>query len=200
MLIRASPQCQRTYDDDADFCPRDGTRLVRVAKPSDADLAASLASRYRLVRKLCEGGMGSVLLAEQIAVGHRPVALKVLLKHLLNDPQFLMRFQTEAAVTGRIRHPNVVTIYESGQTDDGTLYIAMEYLEGQTLHEMLESGGLLSLLQAAAIVQQTARGLNAAHKLGIVHRDLKPSNIFLIPADDVGAGLPSRCGSPAGFR
>ncbi len=74
--------------------------------------------------------MGAVFLAEQIQVGNRPVALKILLRKLLDDPEFLLRFQNEAASTARIHHPNVVTIYDSGQTDDGTPYIAMEYLEG----------------------------------------------------------------------
>lgn len=74
--------------------------------------------------------MGTVFLAEQIGVGNRPVALKVLLRKLLDEPEFLLRFRNEAASTGKIRHPNVVTIYESGQADDGTPYIAMEYLEG----------------------------------------------------------------------
>jgi serine/threonine protein kinase len=96
----------------------------------DAHLAASLARRFRIVRRLGQGGMGSVFLAEQIGVGNRPVALKVLLRSLLDNPDFLRRFQEEAASTGRIRHPNVVTIYESGQADDGTPYIAMEFLEG----------------------------------------------------------------------
>ena len=97
----------------------------------DANLAAGLARRFRIVRRLGAGGMGAVFLAEQIAVGNRPVALKVLNHKLLDDPEFLLRFQNEAASTGRIRHPNVVTIYESGQADDGTPYIAMEYLEDE---------------------------------------------------------------------
>ena len=90
----------------------------------DAHLAASLARRFRLVRQLGAGGMGAVFLAEQITVGNRPVALKVLSRKLLDDPDFLLRFQNEAASTGRIHHANVVTIYESGQADDGTPYIA----------------------------------------------------------------------------
>ena len=94
-----------------------------------------------------------------------------------------------AASTGRIYHPNVVTIYESGQADDGTPYIAMEFLEGELLHQALARRGALPVPEVAEILQQAARGLNAAHKLGIIHRDLKPDNIFLTYPDDVGAPL-----------
>ena len=99
----------------------------------DAQLAASLARRFDLIRPLGAGGMGAVFLAEQIAVGNRPVAVKILSRKLLDDPDFLRRFQNEAASTGRIHHVYVVTIYESGQADDGTPYIAMEFLEGENL-------------------------------------------------------------------
>jgi serine/threonine-protein kinase len=128
--------------------------------------------------------MGAVFLVEQIAVGNRPVALKVLSRKLLDDPDFLQRFQNEAASTGRIHHPNVVTIYESGQADDGTPYIAMEFLEGESLRQALARRGALPVPEVAEILQQAARGLNAAHKLGIIHRDLKPDNIFLTYPDD----------------
>jgi serine/threonine protein kinase len=110
-------------------------------KQIDAQLAASLSRRFRLIRQLGEGGMGAVFLAEQIAVGNRPVALKVLSRKLLDDPDFLLRFQNEAASTGRIHHANVVTIYESGQADDGTPYIAMEFLEGDSLRHALARRG-----------------------------------------------------------
>jgi serine/threonine protein kinase len=93
----------------------------------DPHLASSLSRRFRLVRRLGQGGMGTVFLAEQIGVGNRPVALKVLNHKLLDDPDFLLRFQNEAGSTGRIHHANVVTIYESAQADDGTPYIAMEF-------------------------------------------------------------------------
>ncbi len=128
--------------------------------------------------------MGAVFLAEQLAVGNRPVALKILLRKLLDDPEFLMRFHNEAGSTGRIRHPNVVTIYESDQAEDGTPYIAMEYLEGKTLRQVLKVRGELSIPECVEITQQVARGLNAAHKLGIIHRDLKPDNIFLTQGDE----------------
>ena len=128
--------------------------------------------------------MDTVFFAEQIAVGNRPGALKVLLRKLLDDPGYLLRFQSEAAFTVRIHHPNVVTIYESGQADDGTPYLAMEYLEGETLRQALEARGALPVIECAEILQQVARGLNAAHKLGIIHRDLKPDNIFLTRDDE----------------
>ena len=182
--MKICPTCQQTYSDDVEFCPRDSTRLIAQATQTEAQLAAGLSRRFRLVRRLGAGGMGTVLLAEQIAVGNRPVALKVLNRKLLDDPDFLLRFQNEAGSTGRIHHPNVVTIYESAQADDGTPYIAMEFLEGESLREVLKRRGALPVTEVAEILQQAARGLNAAHKLGIIHRDLKPDNIFLTQGDE----------------
>jgi formylglycine-generating enzyme required for sulfatase activity len=176
--------CQQTYSDDVEFCPRDGAHLTAQATETEAQLAAGLCRRFRLVRRLGAGAMGTVFLAEQIAVGNRPVALKVLNRKLLDDPDFLLRFQNEAASTGRIHHANVVTIYESGQADDGTPYIAMEFLEGESLRQVLARRGQLPVPEVAEILQQAARGLNAAHKLGIIHRDLKPDNIFLTRGDE----------------
>jgi formylglycine-generating enzyme required for sulfatase activity/tRNA A-37 threonylcarbamoyl transferase component Bud32 len=168
-----------------EFCPRDATELPILVAVTQAELAAGLTRRYRIVRRLGVGGMGTVFLAEQIELGNRPVAVKVLRRQLLDDPEFLWRFQNEASSTARIHHRNVVTIYESGQTDDGSPYIAMEYLEGESLREALRSRGALARAAAAEILQQAARGLNAAHKMGIIHRDLKPDNIFLTRDDEV---------------
>jgi len=184
--MKICPTCQQTYSDEVEFCPRDGARLA--AAETEAQLAAGLSRRFRLVRRLGAGGMGTVFLAEQIAVGNRPVALKVLNRKLLDDPEFLLRFQNEAGSTGRIHHANVVTIHESGQGDDGTPYIAMEYLEGESLRQVLQHRGALPVGEVAEILQQAARGLSAAHKLGIIHRDLKPDNIFLTRGDEVGEG------------
>jgi serine/threonine-protein kinase len=184
VTVRTCPQCQRTYPDDADFCLKDGTPLPLQASLTEAELGGSLTRRYRIVKRLGAGGMGAVFLAEQITLGNRPVALKVLNRRLLDDPEFLLRFHNEATSTARIRHANVVTIYESGQSDDGTPYIAMEYLEGETLGHALRERGALPVAECSEILQQVARGLNAAHKLGIIHRDLKPDNIFLTWGDE----------------
>lgn len=151
---------------------------------TQAGLAAELTARYRLIRRLGEGGMGVVFLAEQIALGNRPVALKVLRRQFLDCPEFLQRFHEEADSTARIRHHNVVTIYEWGQLEDGLPYIAMEYIDGQSLREILKRRGALPAVEAAEILRQIASGLDAAHKLGIVHRDLKPDNILLAEGDE----------------
>ena len=199
LYMKTCPTCQKPYPDDFSLCPHDGAQLIAQATETEAQLAAGLSRRFRLVRRLGKGGMGTVFLAEQIGVGNRPVALKVLNRKLLDDPDFLLRFQNEAGSTGRIHHPNVVTIYESAQSDDGTPYIAMEFLEGESLREVLKQRGALPVTEVAEILHQAAGGLNAAHKLGIIHRDLKPDNIFLtypddapaplVGAHDVGAGL-----------
>jgi serine/threonine-protein kinase len=132
------------------------------------------------------------------------VALKVLNRKLLDDSDFLLRFQNEAGSTGRIRHPNVVTIHESAQSDDGTPYIAMEFLDGESLREVIKQRGALPVTEVVEILQQAARGLNAAHKLGIIHRDLKPDNIFLTyPDEDAVAPVSppaSRVSPPANFQ
>jgi formylglycine-generating enzyme required for sulfatase activity/predicted Ser/Thr protein kinase len=182
--MKTCPNCQRTYPDDFSLCPQDGAQLTAQATETEAQLAAGLSRRFRLVRRLGKGGMGTVFLAEQIGVGNRPVALKVLNRKLLDDPDFLLRFQNEAGSTGRIHHPNVVTIFESAQGDDGTPYIAMEFLDGESLRDVLKQRGALPLPEVVEILQQTARGLNAAHKLGIIHRDLKPDNLFLTHGDE----------------
>jgi len=182
--MKTCPTCRQTYSDDVEFCVRDGAHLTAQATETETQLAGQLSRRFRIVRRLGAGAMGTVFLAEQIAVGNRAVALKVLNRKLLDDPDFLLRFQNEAASTGRIHHPNVVTIYESGQADDGTPYIAMEFLEGESLRQALTRRGALPVPEVAQILQQAARGLNAAHKLGIIHRDLKPDNIFLTRGDE----------------
>ena len=93
-------------------------------------LSQQITRDYRIVRLLGKGGMGDVFLAEQLRVGRRPVALKVLNRSCCDDPDLKRRFENEAASAGRIHHPNVVMVYECRVTDDGQLYVAMEYVEG----------------------------------------------------------------------
>jgi serine/threonine-protein kinase len=151
--MKICPTCQQTYSDDVEFCARDGAHLTAQATETEAQLAGQLSRRFRIVRRLGAGAMGTVLCrAERRSAQGRArlaptrpcaVALKVLNRKLLDDPDFLLRFQNEAASTGRIHHSNVVTIYESGQADDGTPYIAMEFLEGESLRQALTRRGAL---------------------------------------------------------
>jgi serine/threonine protein kinase len=155
------------------------------------DLAGALLSPqitldYNIISLLGKGGMGNVYLAEQLRVGRRHVALKVLNRSCCEDPDLKRRFENEAASAGRINHPNVVMVYECRATEDGQLYVAMEHVPGVDLGQVIAERGPLPLDEIVEITRQAAAGLGAAHKLGIVHRDIKPGNIML-GRDDEGA-------------
>ena len=147
-------------------------------------LSPQITRDYSIIRLLGKGGMGDVYLAEQLRVGRRLVALKVLNRACCENPDIMRRFENEAASAGRIHHRNVVMIYESRITDDGQLYVAMEYVEGSDLGHEIEQRGSLTLDEVVDITKQISAGLSAAHKLGIVHRDIKPANIMLTRDDE----------------
>jgi serine/threonine-protein kinase len=140
-----------------------------------------LADRYLIQKKLGEGGMGQVYLAEHVKMGRR-CAIKIMTPGTMNDPDAISRFNREAANASRISHANVCQIYDFGETSDGLIYLAMEFIEGRSLTALLEESPVLSLPRAAALIAQCAEALQAAHDLGIVHRDLKPDNIMVITA------------------
>jgi len=143
----------------------------------------AVSARLKLQRPLGEGAMGSVWVAS-LAGRVQPVAVKFMTASASRDRSLLVRFQREAAAASKIDSPNVVRILEHGATEDGTPYIVMELLEGETLGERLARIGRFGLDDAAAIVRQVAYALEAAHRIGIVHRDIKPDNIFLVGHDD----------------
>src|SRR5439155_16543604 len=132
-----------------------------------------VGERYQVERRLGAGGMGEVYLARHLLMG-RPCALKLMARDLSHDPDAVSRFNREASSASRISHPNVCTVYDFGLTAEGLVYLAMEYVEGRTLSELLAQEGPLPLSRAAGLLEQCAAGLAAAHELGIVHRDLKP--------------------------
>jgi serine/threonine-protein kinase len=134
---------------------------------------------YRAVELLGEGGMGAVYLAEHPGIGRR-VAVKVLHKNYTRDESLLGRFLNEARAANAIRHPNIIEILDSGQQADGTPFLVMELLEGESLGARIRAHGGLPLPTALDFAYQTASALGAAHKKGIVHRDLKPDNLFIV--------------------
>ncbi|WNG30015.1 protein kinase [Cystobacter fuscus] len=153
--------------------------------PGDPLLGRVLNDKFRILEVLGSGGMGRVYKAMQSPL-ERLVALKVLNPQYseAKDPGFQKRFFMEAAVTSKLRHPNTVTIIDYGKTDDGVLYIAMEYLEGQTLAHLSAQVGALPWMRVLNIAQQVARSLREAHRVGLIHRDLKPANIMVLNQED----------------
>jgi serine/threonine-protein kinase len=131
--------------------------------------------RYRVLRRIGSGGMADVWLAEDAHL-QRQVALKVLHSRYLQDSDFVSRFQREAEHAAGLQHPNIVAVFDRG-ADEGVNYIAMRYVEGPTLKELIERG--LTPEQAAALVRQVLEGARFAHRNGIVHRDLKPQNVIV---------------------
>ncbi|MEE9264953.1 MAG: serine/threonine-protein kinase, partial [Vicinamibacteria bacterium] len=131
---------------------------------------------YEIVSLLGAGGMGEVYKAKDLKLG-RDVAIKVLREDLASDPERLRRFEQEARAASSLNHPNIVTIHDIGE-HEGTRYIAMEYVEGKTLREML-GGEPLSTKKLLKLSTQIADGLAKAHSAGIVHRGLKPENLMV---------------------
>ncbi|WP_236604086.1 protein kinase domain-containing protein [Sandaracinus amylolyticus] len=152
------------------------TRPATSAK--DPWLGATLDGRYRVLRKIAEGGMGAVYEGEQVALKRR-VAIKVLHAHLARDADIVVRFRREALATTQIGHPHIVEVLDLGEMDDGSLFMVLELLEGRDLARVLKDEGPLPVARAAKIVAQVCEGVAAAHAKGIVHRDLKPENVFL---------------------
>jgi eukaryotic-like serine/threonine-protein kinase len=133
--------------------------------------------RYRVLQRIGGGGMADVYLAEDTHL-QRQVALKVLHRHFAQDREFVERFRREAEAAARLSHPNIVAVYDRGEFE-GTYYIAMQYVEGPTLRQLIDRG--LSIEQAVAIVRQVLEAARYAHRHGIVHRDLKPQNVIVDP-------------------
>jgi serine/threonine-protein kinase len=140
-------------------------------------VTARVARRYELVRPLGHGAMATVDLAHDVELD-RPVALKRLAENLARDEELRRRFIREARLAARLAHPNVVRVFDVG-SDDGRPFIAMEYVDGETLAELIARQGSLPPAEAAGLAMQICSGLAAAHAAGLVHRDVKPQNLLL---------------------
>ncbi|HEV7992073.1 MAG TPA: serine/threonine-protein kinase [Gemmatimonadaceae bacterium] len=213
------PACGKTYDDDARFCTRDGSKLVAMpsrdisaAPAASADAPAAsppprgtlggraeqpapvthgnltgrvLDGRYRIARKIGEGGMSFVYLATDVATEER-YAIKVLSAALSSDANAMARLRREASLGMRLAHPNVCHIIRLGETQDGLVYVVMPYVEGEVLSDRNNRLGTIPLADVVPFVRDIAAGLHVAHELKIVHRDLKPENVMICPKPSGG--------------
>jgi tRNA A-37 threonylcarbamoyl transferase component Bud32/tetratricopeptide (TPR) repeat protein len=149
--------------------------LTRIAEVIDG--------RYRLLEFVGQGGMGNVYRAEHTTI-RKSVALKLLHPSLATVPEIRSRFEREAFAIGRIDHPNCVDVNDFGELADGSLFLVMEFLKGESVADLLERERPLQSLRAVHIMRHLLRGLGHAHRAGIVHRDVKPENIFLVQSED----------------
>jgi serine/threonine-protein kinase len=159
------------------LCPADGEVLKRTGK-DDPLIGQVLAGKYRIEEKIDEGGMGCVYRATHVLM-EKVIAVKVLHPALAADDKIVARFTREARAASRISHPHAINVTDFGESDNGVVYLVMEYLRGRTLKDIVRSAGPLPLARVVEIVRQVSGALEAAHAEGVVHRDLKSDNIML---------------------
>lgn len=177
--MKICPQCGRDFDDQLEVCPSDRSKLISIDS-SDADpmLGKLLSGRYRLIRKIGEGGMGAIYGAVHTEMT-RTCAIKLLTALSPGKEDAIARFKREAKMASRIDNVHAVTIYDFGQSDDGMLFLAMEYIDGKPLSRVIAEHRILPIERVVHITNQIAQALSAAHALPIIHRDLKPDNIMI---------------------
>ncbi len=182
VFVRICTSCGTRYPNQSEFCPTDGARLVPVPEGGfieDVDLSGErIFGDYIIRKKLGEGGMGAVYLAENVAIDQK-IAIKVLHGEAAQSEELVQRFNREAKTISRLTHPNIIRVFIFGKTEKGLIYLAMEYVDGRPLRLAIEDAKHLDELRAISIMRQTLHALAEAHELGIVHRDLKPDNIML---------------------
>ncbi|AKF04645.1 serine/threonine protein kinase [Sandaracinus amylolyticus] len=178
--VKSCPQCAAPGEEADRFCSACGHNLERddPSSPGDPLVGRTIAGGYLIQELIGVGGMGRVYKGVQNMLG-RTVAVKVIHPHLLGDEQTVARFYNEARAASRLNHPESVGIIDFGRTDDGILYLVMEYLAGKDLATVLAEEGPLPFKRICRILRKVLAALGEAHALGVVHRDLKPENIIV---------------------
>jgi eukaryotic-like serine/threonine-protein kinase len=175
------PACDHVNVDGARYCAKCGALMpVAHVDGNDPMIGTVVGGRYRITGLLGEGGMGRVYTGEQqMGTAVRKVAVKTLLQEFSKDPQVVARFMRECGTVVELEHPNTIKFYDFGQTDSGDLYIAMEFVDGKPLSEIIEREGAMTFERVDKIMKQICGSLHEAHEKGVVHRDLKPENVIL---------------------
>jgi serine/threonine-protein kinase len=178
--MKTCPQCHLAYPSESSFCFVDGSSLV---SPKDPRIGSTVAGRYVIEAELGKGGMATVYRAHHKLVD-RPCAIKVLNPQFAQDPTTRERFRRESRHAQRLAHPNIIEIFDQGETEEGVPFMVMELLQGQSLSDVLEDGRM-PMPRALLIGIEMSRALARAHDFEVIHRDLKPENVFLLPGDRV---------------
>lgn len=174
--MKACPKCGEEYPDTTTLCPSDG---VALEKTDDSLLEQTLAGKYRIDERLSEGGMGTVYRGTHVLMD-KTVAIKVLRPSLAADEKIVARFSREARAASKILHPHAISVTDFGESEDGVVFLVMEYLDGKTLKEIIREDGPMELPRVVEIIRQVGGALDTAHGEGVVHRDLKSDNIMLL--------------------
>ncbi|HEY5883459.1 MAG TPA: protein kinase [Pyrinomonadaceae bacterium] len=177
--MRECPRCECCFEDEIEICPQDQTKTKHTLPGP-----VLLSSRYLLEKRLGRGAMGQVYLARDQNLVTRQVAVKTVRPDILNDENLMegeaiARFEREARAAASIHHPNVVDVTDFGQSPDSVFFLVMEFVDGETLYQLLRREGTLDIQRSVGILSQVVAGVDAAHDEGILHRDLKPANIFI---------------------
>ena len=178
--MRECPRCERCFEDDAVLCPDDQSK-TKITLPG----TTLLNGRYRLGKRLGRGAMGQVYLARDENLITRRVAVKTIRPDVLSDEDLqegeaIARFEREARTAASIQHPNVIDVTDFGKSEEGVFFLVMEYVEGESLYQLLRREGTVTVQRALALLRQISAGVEAAHDEGILHRDLKPANVFIV--------------------
>jgi serine/threonine protein kinase len=181
--MRTCSRCKRTLPDDYRVCPFDAHPLDDEGAAEEAREAPLFDGRYEILRMLGEGGTARVFKALDVRSG-KHVAVKVIEGPQAKTAIWAQRLLREVELLQSIRHPNVVEVLGGGRREDGTPYLVMEYLEGETLGQLMRRVSRVGVEAALVIGAEIAAGLTASHALGVIHRDIKPDNIFLV--EDMG--------------
>ena len=173
------PSCHKDVEGNPPFCALCGAPIPHQPGP-DPLIGRTLGGKFKIVKLIGEGGMGAVYIGEQALGQHtRKVAIKTLHAHLSRDEKIRTRFQREVGTLATLEHPNTVQVFDFGTTEDGVLYIVMEFVLGRSIADVLEKEGPMKAPRVEKILEQIVGSLAEAHGKGIIHRDLKPDNIIL---------------------
>lgn len=184
-MVKLCTVCQREFSEPMTFCPFDGHRLGETepkAEPTakiDSLLGQVLDSKYAIEAKIGEGSMGNVYRAKHLHMDTK-VAIKILHDHLVSDQTTVERFRREARAALIISHPNAIHVMDFGISENKTVYLVMEFLEGVSLRKILTPNRPMPLARVLNLSQQICAALDAAHSHNIIHRDLKPENIMIL--------------------